>query len=146
MPDYVTKGIADSGATVSLCCTTQACKNRRERTMLKRQKGFQKMIDGMNSEPTKCMINASSFTMGGPLSGAFLGTHPSRVCASCGCTDPCEPKLLMCSRCKCSYFCDKMCMKKVWKVHKKTCAEPAPGCRWGEGKYCCSGNSTEELL
>ncbi|GMI31191.1 hypothetical protein TeGR_g10801 [Tetraparma gracilis] len=121
-------GIIDCGATVSLCCSAQACRNRREREVLKRRKLLQKMIDETNSDSTKCNINPYFTTMDDPLSAPRpQGAHPLRVCASCGRAEPCKPKLQMCSRCKCAYFCDSNCMKKAWKKHKKVCVKPAPG-------------------
>lgn len=113
---------ANCGATVSLCCESQACRNRRERVVLKRYKEMQKMIDEIDSDPTKCNVNTSHFSMSDPHSAPLpKGAHPYRVCASCGRAEPCEPNLLLCSKCRCTYFCDKECMKKAWKEHKKVC-------------------------
>jgi len=42
-------------------------------------------------------------------------------CAKCGGAG--KPKLLVCSRCKGTYYCSAACQKEDWKAHKKVCAK-----------------------
>jgi hypothetical protein len=99
----------DQGAVAGtiVCCASQACMNRGERDRLTEQKKFADLIKD-------CDLT----TPHDPRA------DPSRVCVSCGRAEPCFPKLQMCSKCKCAYFCDKRCMAAGWKAHKKTCVPP----------------------
>lgn len=40
------------------------------------------------------------------------------TCTTCG---NCAGKLLLCSVCQCTYYCDSKCQKEDWKRHKKEC-------------------------
>jgi hypothetical protein len=44
-------------------------------------------------------------------------------CNSCGLPSE-KSKLLLCSRCKRLYYCDKECQKRDWKKHKRVCGAP----------------------
>lgn len=49
-----------------------------------------------------------------------------RVCRHCSCSSSdveFQKALLVCSRCKCAYYCSRDCQKSDWKAHKKTCVE-----------------------
>jgi hypothetical protein len=55
--------------------------------------------------------------------------NPRRRCSTCG-----EESMTLsaCSRCKKAYYCNAVCQKKHWKVHKKTCYDA--GGAFGEAK------------
>ena len=50
------------------------------------------------------------------------------MCSSCGESN--EEKLMQCSQCKTTYYCNRTCQKSHWKEHRKVC---------GGGRVsCCS--------
>ena len=43
-------------------------------------------------------------------------------CAACGKPQG-KKKLKMCSRCRCTFYCNKVCSKNHWKIDKKVCRQ-----------------------
>ena len=46
-----------------------------------------------------------------------------KKCENCGSVGGEKGKLLMCSGCKCTFYCGAKCQKEDWKRHKKECCD-----------------------
>ena len=51
----------------------------------------------------------------------MLPLFRTNACAACNAVPGPELKLLLCSRCRCTYFCSDACQRASWKVHKLDC-------------------------
>lgn len=49
----------------------------------------------------------------------FVPTY-DQWCLYCGCKSAAE----RCSGCHAAYFCDRVCQKRAWRVHKRHCGRP----------------------
>ena len=51
----------------------------------------------------------------------ILPLFRTNACAACGVVAGAEVKLLLCGRCRCTYFCSDACQRASWAVHKLDC-------------------------
>jgi len=51
----------------------------------------------------------------------ILPLFRTNACAACGVVAGPEVKLLLCARCRCTYFCSEACQRGAWAVHKLDC-------------------------
>jgi len=59
-----------------------------------------------------------------------------KKCAKCNSVGGEKGKLLMCSGCKCTFYCGSSCQKEDWKRHKKECCNNLEKSEESIDEYC----------
>ena len=55
----------------------------------------------------------------------YLSKNEELICNRCGYSENYLPQnMKQCSKCKKAFYCDKLCQKADWKIHKKICKSP----------------------